>query len=65
MTLKANLIYPSTSIKTIPLEAISLKSDNQGSIALVHNLVYHAQTKHIDIQHYSICNKVTVSQINL
>ena len=44
MALKAAVIHLSTSIKTI-----SLKSDNQGLIALAHNLVYYTQTKHIDI----------------
>lgn len=29
--------------------SIALKNDNQGSIILVYNLVFHAQTKHIDI----------------
>ncbi len=33
---------------------LSLKRDNQGSIALAHNQVFHTRTKHIDIQHYYI-----------
>lgn len=28
---------------------VSLKGDNQGSISLAHNPVFHARTKHIDI----------------
>lgn len=28
---------------------ILLKGDNQGSIALAHNSVFHSKTKHIDI----------------
>lgn len=45
--------------------SLSLKDDNQGSIALVHNLVFHAQTKHIDIQNHYICDKVTIRKIDL
>ncbi len=41
MNLKATSTHPSTLCK-----AISLKADNQRSIALAHNLVYHTQTKH-------------------
>ena len=33
-------------------------SDNQGSIALAKNSVYHARTKHIDIRHHFIREKV-------
>lgn len=45
--------------------SLSLKSDNQESIALAHNLVLHIQTKHIDIQHYYIYDIVTEGRINL
>ena len=44
---------------------ISLKGDNQGSIALAHNHVYHARTKHIDIQHHYIRDEVAAGRINL
>lgn len=60
MAVKTALIHLSTSIKAIPL-----KDDNQRSIALAHNLVYHTWIKHIDIQHYYIYNKVAARQINL
>lgn len=43
---------------------ISLKGDNQGSIILIHNPVYLSQIKYIDIQHYCICDKVAIKQIN-
>ncbi len=46
-------------------KAISLQGDNQGSIALVHNPVYHARTKHFDIQHHYIRDKVATRRINL
>lgn len=45
--------------------SISLKGDNQGSIALAHNPVYHARTKHIDIQHHCIRDELTAGRINL
>ncbi len=44
---------------------LSLKEDNQGSIALAHNPVFHARTKHIDIQHHYIRDKVATRRINL
>ncbi len=42
---------------------IPLKGDNQGSIALAHNLVFHSRTKHIDIQHHDIRDEVTTQMI--
>lgn len=42
-----------------------LKGDNQGSIALAHNLVFHARTKHIDIQHHYIRDEVASGRIDL
>lgn len=60
MVSKATSIDPSTSYK-----AISLKDENQRSIALIHNPIYHTQIKHIDIQHHYIRDKVTTRQINL
>ena len=36
------------------LTLLLLNGDNQGSIALAHNQVFHARTKHIDIQHHYI-----------
>ena len=45
--------------------SISLKGDNQGSITLAHNTVYHARTKHIDFQHHYIRDEVAAGRINL
>lgn len=45
--------------------SIDIKGDNQGSIALAHNPVFHARTKHIDIQHHYIRDKVSAGRINL
>lgn len=44
---------------------IPLKGDNQGSIALAHNLVFHSRTKHIDIQHHYIRDEVASKRIEL
>lgn len=45
--------------------SISLKVDNQGSIALAHNPVYYAQTKFFDFKYHYICDKVAVGQKSL
>lgn len=42
---------------------IPLKGDNQGSIALAHNPVFHSRTKHIDIQHHYIRDEVASKRI--
>lgn len=67
--IKANLQDQEEEVVvTMPLKEhppISLKGDNQRSIALAHNPVYHARTKHIDIQHHYICDKVAAGRINL
>ena len=55
-------VLPSETTTNIPL---SLKGDNQGSIALAHNPVFHARTKHIDIQHHYIRDEVAVGKIDL
>ncbi len=44
---------------------IQLKGDNQGSIALAHNPVFHSRTKHINIQHHYIRDKVALKRIEL
>ncbi len=44
---------------------IPLKGDNQGSIALAHNPVFHSRTKHIDIQHHYIRDEVASRRIEL
>jgi hypothetical protein len=35
-----------------------LKCDNQSSIKLAHNPIYHARTKHIEIQHHFVREKI-------
>lgn len=44
---------------------IPLKGDNQGSIALAHNPVFHSRTKHINIQHHYIRDEVASQRIKL
>lgn len=44
---------------------ISLKSDNQGSIALAHNPAFYSRTKHIDIQYYYFRDEVASKRIKL
>lgn len=44
---------------------IPLKGDNQGSIALAHNPVFHSRTKHIDIQHNYIRDEVVSKRIKI
>lgn len=44
---------------------VPLKGDNQGSIALAHNPVFHSRTKHIDIQHHYIRDEVGAGRIEL
>ena len=44
---------------------IPLKGDNQSSIALAYNPVFHSRTKHIDIQHHYICDEVAAQRIQL
>ena len=45
--------------------ATTIHVDNQGAIALAKNSVYHARTKHIDIQYHFVREKVTDGNIKL
>jgi len=47
------------------LPSISIFADNQGCIALAHNPEYHARTKHIDIQHHFVREKVDAGEVSL
>lgn len=58
-TLKKDLAEPAPSQNN----AVSMKSDNQGSIALARNPVFHARTKHIE--HHDIRDEVSAGRINL
>lgn len=39
--------------------------DNQGSINLAHNPVYHGQTKHIEVRHHFIREKIESGEISV
>jgi hypothetical protein len=45
--------------------ATVIYADNQGSLSLAKNPVYHARTKHIDVQHHYIRNLVEQGEIEL
>ena len=45
--------------------ATTIYEDNQSSIALAKNPIHHARTKHIDIQHHFIREKVESGEVDL
>ena len=45
--------------------ATQVWEDNQGAIALANNAGYHARTKHVDIRHHFIREKVAEKEIKL
>ncbi|GAC1660287.1 MAG: hypothetical protein PVS3B3_30240 [Ktedonobacteraceae bacterium] len=46
-------------------ETTTIYEDNQSSIALARNPVHHVRTKHIDIQHHFIREKVESKEVDL
>lgn len=42
-----------------------IKCDNQSRIKVANNLVYHARSKHIEIQHHFVREKTQSKEINL
>ena len=42
-----------------------LKCDNQSSIKLAHNPIYHARTKHFEIQHHFVREKIQEKEIDM
>ena len=44
--------------------AVILYADNQGAIALAKNPVFHGRTKHIDIQHHFVREKVESGDVH-
>jgi hypothetical protein len=46
------------------LRSITIFADNQGCIALAHIPEYHAHTKHIDIQHHFVREKVDGGEVS-
>jgi len=43
----------------------TLLIDNQSAITLAENLIFHAWTKHIDVHHHWVCEKVKDSNVEL
>ena len=44
---------------------IQLHCDNQSSIRLAENLVFHARTKHVEVHYHFIREKVLKEEINM
>ncbi|KAG0598392.1 hypothetical protein M758_12G069100 [Ceratodon purpureus] len=43
----------------------TIHGDNQGSLNLAHNPIYHGRTKHIEVRHHFIMEKIQSGEINL
>lgn len=52
-------------IGLVQLEATPLKCDNQGCLPFAKNPKHHARTKHIDIQHHFIREKIEMGVIDM
>ena len=44
---------------------ICINCDNQSAIKLEHNPMYHARSKHIEIQHHFVREKIESKEIDL
>ena len=44
-------------------QATRIQCDNQSSIILAHNLFYHARSKHIELQHHFVREKIESQEI--
>ncbi len=49
----------------VQVGATTIRCDNQGCIALAKNPTHHSRTKHIDIQHHFIREKLESGEIGL
>lgn len=47
------------------LQATTIHGDNHGSLNLSHNPIYHGRTKHIEVRHHFIHEKLQFNVINL
>jgi kynurenine formamidase len=45
--------------------ATTLNVDNQGTINYSINTINHSRTKHIDIQHHFVCEKLVSNEIEI
>lgn len=48
-----------------PQDSTLIYGDNQGSLNLAHNPVYHERTKHIEVLHHFIREKILSGEIDL
>ena len=46
-------------------QATRTQCDNQSSIKLAHNPIYHARSKHIELQHHFVREKIESKEIEL
>ncbi len=46
-------------------ESMMLHYDNQNSIKLSNNLMFHMRTKHVEIQHHFMSEKIIFGEINV
>ncbi len=53
------------NVGLVQVGATTIMCDNQGCIALAKNLTHHSRTKHIDIQHHFIREKLESAEIGL
>lgn len=49
----------------VSIGTINIFSDSQGGIALTKNPEYHSRTKHIDIQHHFVRDRVSIGNVNI
>lgn len=46
------------------MSSVTIHCDNQGSIDLANNPIYHAKTKHIEIRHHFLREKIKEKKVN-
>jgi hypothetical protein len=50
-------------LAALPLGPTRLKGDNQGAIILVKNAIVSARSKHIDVQHHFVRERVAMGEL--
>lgn len=54
-----------TDIGVIFSKPVTLMEDNQGTISIAKNPLYHSRTKHIDIRYHYVCEAIKEGTIDL